>query len=174
MQQAIHYPQSARHVTSQRGMQMKVHFIVKLDTRPLPAKSTPSAPLPWPLTSALGLFIYWLGSEPRGAYGFRKRQPDPGRHTCVLGTRKIVGRLQGNDFMPAKGHQVRRKKQEPWPLRSSHQGCSAQLQRDGVDRSRLHAGTREEQTLLFSKEPAAQMERQDRHLRTLKPPLRQL
>lgn len=27
---------------------------------------------------------------------------------------------------------------------------------------------------LFSKEPAAQMERQDRHLRTLKPPLRQL
>lgn len=120
------------------------------------------------------VYILGLGSESRGAYGFRKRQPDPGRHTRVLGTRKIVGGLQGNDFMPAKGHQVRRKKQEPWPLRSSHQGCSAQLQRDGVDRSCLHAGTREEQTLPFSKEPAAQMERQDRHLRTLKPPLRQL
>lgn len=65
VQQAIHYPQSARHVTSQRGMQMKVHFIMKLDTRPLPAKSTPSAPLPWPLTSALGLFIYWGWGQSR-------------------------------------------------------------------------------------------------------------
>lgn len=75
-------------------------------------KCTPalaSALCPWIV------YILGLGSESRGAYGFRKRQPDPVRHTRVLGTRKIVGGLQGNDFMPAKGHQVRRKKQEPSP-----------------------------------------------------------
>lgn len=41
VQQAIHHPQSASRVTSQRGMQMKAHFIMKLDTRLLPAKGTP-------------------------------------------------------------------------------------------------------------------------------------
>ena len=59
----------------------------------------------------------------------RKQQPDPGRHTRVLGTRKTVGGLPGHGYRPAKHHQVRRKKQGPRPLCGSLRSCSAPLQK---------------------------------------------
>lgn len=55
-------------------------------------KCTPalaSALCPWIV------YILGLGSEPRGAYGFRKRQPDPVRHTRVFRDKENCWRAPG-------------------------------------------------------------------------------